>query len=73
MATNNTHPNSRHTPTPPQKTTSLLENTTPLQYDDPQRFRDYAHSIAFGDDDLSTDDMFANPAPLPELEIPSII
>jgi hypothetical protein len=47
---------------------------SPLQYDDPQRFRDYAHSINFfDDDDFSTDDMFANPPPLPELEIPSII
>jgi hypothetical protein len=79
MATNNTQTNSRRNPTPPRQTTPPVKNTIPpshppLQYDDLQRFREYAHSIDFfDDDDLSTDDVFANAAPLPELEIPSII
>lgn len=77
MATNNTQNNSRRSPTPPQPT-SPAENSTPplhppLEYDDPQRFRNYAHSINFDDDDFSTDDMFANPTPLPEHEVSSII
>jgi hypothetical protein len=78
MATN-IQTKSKRTLTPLQQTTPPVEEDTttplhpPLQYDDPQRFRDYAHSINFDDDDFSTDDMFANPPPLPELEIPSII
>lgn len=77
MATKHTQDNSRRSPTPPSQT-SPGEDTAPtphplLQYDDPQRFRDYAHAIDFEDDDFSTDDMFANPTPLPQLEIPSII
>jgi len=77
MATNNTRSNGRRSPTPPQQP-SPVEDTTPpphppLQYDDPQRFRDYAHAIDFDDDTFSTDDMFATPTPLPQLEIPSII
>ena len=76
MATNNAPTNSRRSPTPRQQT-SPTKNTTqpphpPLEYDNPQRFRDYAHSINF-DYDTSTDDMFANPTPLPQHEIPSII
>lgn len=79
MATNNTQSNSRRSPTPPQQPSPVEKDTTPpshppLQHDDPQRFRDYAHSINFfDDDDFSTDDMFANPPPLPELEVPSNI
>ena len=82
MATNNTQPNSMPTPTPPQEQQpSPLSNSNtsppphpPLQYDDPQRFRDYAHSINFDeDDDFSIDDMFANPVPLPQHEVSSII
>lgn len=80
MVTKHNQNNSRRSPTPPQQT-SAAEDTLPssppshppLQYDDPQRFRDYAHAIDFEDDDFSTDDMFANPTPLPQLEIPSII
>jgi len=64
---------------PQERQTSLAEDNTPpshlpLQYDDPQRFRDYAHSINFDeDDDFSIDDMFANPMPLPQHEVSSII
>lgn len=77
MATDNTQTNSRRSPTPTQQT-SPFENTTPpshtpLQYDDSQRFRDYAHAIDFENDTCSTDDMFANPTPLQQLDIPSII
>ena len=77
MTTKHAQNNSRRSPTPPQHT-SPVEDTAPpphppLEYDDPQRFRDYAHAIDFEDDDFSTDDMFANPTPLPQLEIPSII
>lgn len=82
MATKHTQDNSRRSPTPPQQIPAA-EDTLPSsppppshpppQYDDPQRFRDYAHAIDFEDDDFSTDDMFANPTPLPQLEIPSII
>lgn len=77
MATNKTQNNSKRSPTPAQQT-PRFENTTPpqptpLQYDDPQRFRDYAHAIDFNDDTFSTNDMFANPTPLPQLEISGII
>ena len=77
MTTKHAQNNSRRSPTPPQHT-SPVEDTAPpphppLEYDDPQRFRDYAHAIDFEDDDFSTDDMFANPTPLPQHEIPSII
>jgi hypothetical protein len=78
MATN-IKTKSKRTLTPLQQITPPVgEDTTtlshpPLQYDDPQRFRDYARLINFDDDDFSADDMFANPPPLPELEILSII
>lgn len=78
MATDNTQTNSRRSPTPPQQTSPAQDTATPpshppLQYDDPQCFRNYAHAIDFDDDTFSTDDMFATPMPLPQLEIPSII
>ncbi|GAB7333579.1 hypothetical protein MBLNU13_g05151t1 [Cladosporium sp. NU13] len=77
MATNDTQTNSRRSPAPPQSTSPVKNNTPPshppLQHDDPQCFRDYAHSIDFEDDAFFTDDMFTNPTPLPQLEISSII
>ena len=77
MATNNNPNSSMRTQTPPLQTPPGEDTTPPphppLEYDDPQRFLAYAHSISFDDDDFSTDDMFANPTPLSELGIPSVI
>lgn len=77
MATNNTQTNSRRTPTRPRETSPAEDVTPPphppLQHDDPQRVRDYAHAIDFENDTFSAGDMFANSTPLPRLETPNII
>lgn len=45
----------------------------PLQYEDEQRFRTYAHSLDFEIDDFSTDHMFEHPMPLPQPKLSKII
>jgi hypothetical protein len=81
MATD-TPNNSSGSPIPPQQASLTTNSNTapsppsshpPLQYDDPQRFRYYLRTIDFDNGDFSTDDMFANPTPLPQPETPSII
>lgn len=83
MATENTQSDGKRARSPLQQASSTTDNTTntpssppshpPLEYEDPQRFRDYVHSINFDDDDFSTDDMFSHPIPLPQPEVPTII
>jgi hypothetical protein len=56
-------------PPPPQSPSSHPE----LQYEDSQRFRDYVHSIDFGDDDSFDEHMFERPTEGPQPELPRVV